>query len=93
MRRLERPPTGWNATDDTTLRMHSVATGNLLHDGVVNPTVNAAVAPDYLARVWHQRRAEITGDDDQRRPTVFFLDSCTSRLSSACTATERGRPI
>ena len=63
---------GWNASD-TTLRMHSVATGNLLHDGVVNPTVNAAVAPDYLARVWHQRRAEITSEDDQRRPTVFLF--------------------
>ena len=63
---------GWNASD-TTLRMHSVATGNLLHDGVVNPTVNAAVAPDYLARVWHQRRAEITGYDDRRRPTVFLF--------------------
>ena len=62
---------GWNGRP--TLRMHSVATGNLLHDGVVNPTVNAAVAPDYLARVWHQRRAEITGEDDQRRPTVFLF--------------------
>lgn len=63
---------GWNASD-TTLRMHSVATGYFRsHGGVQNPTVNAAVAPDYLARVWHQRRAEI-GEDDQRRPTVFLF--------------------
>ena len=64
---------GWTASD-TTLRMDNVATGFRMHRvaTVHNPTVNAAVAPDYLARVWHQRRAEI-GEDDQRRPTVFLF--------------------
>ena len=64
---------GW-AASDTTLRMSSVATGNLVNgDAASNPTVNAAVAPEYLARPWHHRRAQALGGDDQLRPTVFLF--------------------
>ena len=54
---------GW-AASDTTFRMSSVATGNLAHGGV-NTTVNAALAPEYLARVWHQSSSRGSG---RRRP-------------------------
>ena len=64
---------GW-AASNTTFRMSSVATGDLIErTGGVNTTVNGALAPEYLARVWHQCRAEALGGDDQLRPTVFLF--------------------